>query len=452
MEMFDNTGRGVVRRFGVLVPRWIARRWIHVTGALPLVRAGSSSGVVGCAENCLRLGLPVVFVFFLASGVTNTLGRYRRHDPWSFGDWLINYQGGFVRRGLLGEIVYKLYEASGLGPGLQILAIQILLFAGLLVFSYLLLRKQRVLPYAPLVFVPFVFMYHMNGPGLRKEQMFLTLMAFAVWALTSVSRAGARIMVASVLALYPMVVLTHEMLVAFLPYFLAAYVLTGNRLDSRHGVGVLSISGLSILCASIVLLYGRPAEGGTERIHQSLAVAGYPVEEGAIDALDWSTSDATRSVIDEFVERGNAKYALVCALVALGFVPLGRRLRQIVRNRACLWLIVTAFVLTVPVFMVGVDWGRFVRIHAVALFLLSLAVDESSLARHTRRISPLRGVTLVFAFISYISFWQIPLLGEGTVLRARPHYADYLQRVLEVTGKALTSSRASAENRGREGE
>ena len=429
----------------------ITRQWIRVTGALPLVRTAPSSGVVGYAENCLRLGLPVVFAFFLGSGITNTLGRYRRHDPWSFGDWLINYQGGFVRRGLLGEITYKLYEATGVGPGLQILAIQILLFAGMLVFSYLLLRKQRILPYAPLIFVPFVFMHHSTGPGLRKEQIFLTLMAFAVWALTSASQARARIMVASVLALYPMVVLTHEMLVAFLPYFLAAYVLTGNRLDSRHGARVLSISGLSLLCALIVLLYGRPAEGGTERIHQSLAVAGYSVEEGAIDALDWSTSYAARSVIDEFVQRGNGKYALVCVLVALGFVPVRRRLRLILRNRVCLWLIVAAFLLTVPIFIVGIDWGRFIRTHAVALFLLSLAVDESSLGEHSREISRLRVVFLVAAFVSYISFWRIPLLGEGTVLRFRPHYADYVQRALEVVGISPADSGPSAESGGPEG-
>lgn len=441
-----------MRQFGVLVPGWIARQWIRVTGTLPLRRTGPSSGVVGYAENYLRLGLPVVFVFFLGSGITNTLGRYRRHDPWSFGDWLINYQGGFVRRGLLGEIVYRLYEASGVGPGLQILAIQILLFAGMLVFSYLLLRKQRSLPYAPLIFVPFVFMYHSNGPGLRKEQLFLTLMAFAVWTLTSVSQARARIIVASVLALYPMVVLTHEMLVAFLPYVLAAYVLTGNRLDSRHGARVLSISVLSILCASIVLLYGRPAEGGTERIHESLAVAGYSVEEGAIDALDWSTTYATRSVIEEFVQRGNGKYALVCVLVSLGFVPIRRRCRLILRNRVCLWLIVAAFLLTVPIFMVGIDWGRFIRTHAVALFLLSLAVDESRLGEHSRGISWLRAVFLVFAFVSYISFWHIPLLGEGTVLRSRPHYVDYVQRVLEITGVSLADSGPSPESGGSERE
>ena len=29
-------------------------------------------------------------------------------DSWRTGDWLINYQGGFVRRGFIGEIIYRI--------------------------------------------------------------------------------------------------------------------------------------------------------------------------------------------------------------------------------------------------------------------------------------------------------------------------------------------------------
>ena len=79
-------------------------------------------------------------------------------------------------------------------------------------------------------------------------------------------------------------------------------------------------------------------------------------------------------------------------------------------------------------------------------------MDESSLGEHSREISRLRVVFLVAAFVSYISFWRIPLLGEGTVLRVRPHYADYVQRALEVVGISPADSGPSAESGGPEGE
>lgn len=38
-----------------------------------------------------------------------------RQNPYIVGDWLINYQGGFVRRGFLGELFYqisKIFDVS----------------------------------------------------------------------------------------------------------------------------------------------------------------------------------------------------------------------------------------------------------------------------------------------------------------------------------------------------
>ena len=31
-------------------------------------------------------------------------------NGWQYSDWLINYQGGFTRRGLIGEILFKIHQ------------------------------------------------------------------------------------------------------------------------------------------------------------------------------------------------------------------------------------------------------------------------------------------------------------------------------------------------------
>ena len=35
-------------------------------------------------------------------------------SPFQYSDWLINYQGGFIRRGLPGEIFYQLYKLTNI--------------------------------------------------------------------------------------------------------------------------------------------------------------------------------------------------------------------------------------------------------------------------------------------------------------------------------------------------
>jgi len=42
-------------------------------------------------------------------------------ESWNITEWLINYQGGFVRRGLMGEVIFVFYNYFGLSPYIAIL-------------------------------------------------------------------------------------------------------------------------------------------------------------------------------------------------------------------------------------------------------------------------------------------------------------------------------------------
>ena len=62
----------------------------------------------------------LVFTFSLLiiiGGVLNTLSnKTYLNDSWTIGEWLINYEGGFVRRGLLGEALYLFSIATKISP------------------------------------------------------------------------------------------------------------------------------------------------------------------------------------------------------------------------------------------------------------------------------------------------------------------------------------------------
>mgnify|MGYP001206173035 CR=1 FL=1 len=49
--------------------------------------------------------LIVAFIFQISKFYT----FYEDYSDWQYADWLINYQGGFVRRGLIGEILFKIH-------------------------------------------------------------------------------------------------------------------------------------------------------------------------------------------------------------------------------------------------------------------------------------------------------------------------------------------------------
>ena len=60
----------------------------------------------------------------------NTFRWYQNseNNVFQFGDWLMNYQGGFVRRGFFGEIFFRIYEITNISPPLIILIFLIFLY------------------------------------------------------------------------------------------------------------------------------------------------------------------------------------------------------------------------------------------------------------------------------------------------------------------------------------
>jgi len=410
---------------------------------MPWFRISTGYTRSGRFHTAAHRALPFAFGIFLLSGVVDTMHRYRTRDDFAFGDWLINYQGGFVRRGLLGEAVYAVHLLFGGNPGFYVLVLQLALYSVFLLFSFLLLRRQNIVAYAPLVLVPFTFMYH-DEVGFRKEQIFLTFMAISVWLLHSRPDRSARATYVLLLALYPAAVLSHEMLLVFLPYLLAAYALSGcwqRSTTTTTTTGVCALSALSVACFSAVILYGRTAGLGAERILESLAAAGYTAG-GAIGFLNDSMAAAHGRVREVYRWGNYTNYLPATALVAVAFYSIRGRIHHIVRDRICLSLVAASIALSIPLFVFAHDWGRFIRIHAVALLLLSLgnatstgrASSGSSGAAigHPRLAFDVRGAAWCAAVLSYVSFWRLAPYGDVSVLLAEPYYLTSLRRSWEL--------------------
>ena len=62
---------------------------------------------------------------------------YIEYSEWQYSDWLINYQGGFIRRGLVGEILFKIYRIFNIDLDILVL---ITVFSLILFISFLLVK------------------------------------------------------------------------------------------------------------------------------------------------------------------------------------------------------------------------------------------------------------------------------------------------------------------------
>ena len=84
------------------------------------------------AENMITI---YFFILIIISTVYNLLINRNYYNVWTIGEWLINYQGGFVRRGLFGSIIYKISYLININPISLVHFLTILFFIS---FLYLL--------------------------------------------------------------------------------------------------------------------------------------------------------------------------------------------------------------------------------------------------------------------------------------------------------------------------
>ena len=194
------------------------------------------------------------------------------------------------------------------------------------------------------------------------------------------------------------------------------------------------LSCLSAFCFASLVLYGRATD--PEQIFRSLAMAGYSLPANAMYYLDDTMLQSFRHVKAVFGWGNYFEYGLVVPLCALAFLPIRERCGHFARNRICLCLIASSIALTVPVFLFAVDWGRFIRMHAVALFLLSLGCNiqgqpsppDVPPAHREGRVLVIQAAFVALLFVCYISFWRIPLCCAASVVLSEPYYGTSVWR------------------------
>lgn len=288
------------------------------------------------------------------------------------GDWLINIEQAFVRRGLLGSALIRLSDLLQVNLLLLVVLCQGLLLAVLAVCLMRVIQRVTDNPlFWLLVFSPaFILLFWANDPqgSMRKE-----LFAYAAFALVLTGIADQRRpYFALATLLFAIGMLGHEANVLFLPAFLwllhrarrsgllaardlitAGIVLAGVGLVSaaffvRH----VSISDAGPVCAPLLArgFDARFCEGAIGWVTRDLS---YAIE---VTGGNWSASSTAFWII----------YALITALVCW--------FSSHFEQRRTLMLMYVATVLPfLPLFYVALDWGRWMNFHLSTWIFLVFA-------------------------------------------------------------------------------
>lgn len=304
-----------------------------------------------------------------------------RSDPWSHGDWLINYSSGLTRRGLFGEFVLFINSVFGLHPRFVVPILQSLLFGLLLLLAYKAFLNRFNLVSLIFVLWPSSILMFLIDPALagRKEVAFFVAVLIWIFIVLPSESISHRLKPLIGILLFGTLLLIHEGFTFFLlPLALAGYSF-GTNFSRIFGWLYSAVPFISAIPATLVSVFGSKTSAVTQCVR--LIELGYPdkVCEGAIRAIDSSIQDG---LLIGHAAAMNSSYlstyplALVLTTAMLLYIALNRlRLPLIFVLKIIGGGLVGLFTLS----LIADDWGRWINILTVLSLLIFIAAGKNQL-------------------------------------------------------------------------
>jgi hypothetical protein len=282
--------------------------------------------------------------------------------------------------------------------------------------------------YSPVLFV---FQIASRRGGFFREILFFALLAAVAYAFTAAANDRRRFFVLCAgLALYPLLILSHEMFAFYLPYILVFAALLD--IDSRRLTLVGLLLALSVAAAVCAALFNGSA-GHVERICSSLVtmLPAYPAVSGCAteaNAIRWLADDITSGlgIVQLFLPRQLGSVGPALLLIGIGFWPLVKLLDEPIGREVRLVLLAAliSLLMSLVLFVFAIDWGRFLHVHVVALSLTLMAVAARAGSTGSGQAPSARPIP-AWAIAAYFLAWNLMpndvLVGSGLALQTVNH-------------------------------
>ena len=365
--------------------------------------------------------------FGLMAVATLVLGALDFHvkNGWILGDWLINYEGGFVRRGLAGEIALRLAHLLHLSPGAVVLPVLLGLYGVLFYVVWKLLAGSNFNLWVVLFLLsPATLAFPLYDPpeAFHKEELHFAGLGVLLLLLTA-PRVRDLWLVLYLSVVTTVTILSHEGLAFFTPYYFGALVI---GLGCKRALRVAAVPAvLSVVAAAVAAHYPgnlATAQQICSSLHATIVGANIGICGGAILFLQNNAAFSRHLVLDFIHDYGY--WSIYPQLLVLAAVPVVLAHRALWKYASCrahlktVYMTMTiSFVATVPLFIYATAWGRWLYIHALSIFLLLLLIDRRrQLDPETAEGTPAyrrdhKQLVAMVLVAAYALLWDIP--GEG---------------------------------------
>jgi hypothetical protein len=357
-----------------------------------------------------------------------------RFGRWPLSEWLINYEGGFVRRGLIGQIIFQLFPEQSLVPKLY-------QFSFYLYFIYcnifLLLYRFSKLHQLPILILILLIpggifqMAISSSFYTRKEILFLIQFGFLLLIYFQINKTQLNLkklwifificieMIGGIL-----LTLCHEAYIFMsFPFALTLFWMLKRELNNNSWVKWCFVATLALIPVTFLICsiwHGSPLV--SEDIWDSLSLedrliiaphSPYDVY-AAIGGIGWSMLQNISSLYGVIVSGGWfiwLCFALGQYLVLGYFLAYGFQEQEKEQISTKLTLISIPLVCSLSMFFIGSDWGRWIASSSNHVILFGFCLfnknQDVNFIKRKFSIWPNKILTRYTFIYSTLIFWVI---------------------------------------------
>ena len=326
------------------------------------------------------------------------------HNNWCMNECLINYAGGFVRRGFFGQLVLNLSEIIGVSANIIVIVLCLIIFLALIAFFCLKAsgRIPAIIIFSPIVLGAPTFQDFL----IRKDTLCIGLLIACLFVEKSKSGLWIRNLLINIIGI--VAILCHE---GFIFYGFSA-ILAVRYFSAKESI-CKSIAGFSPMTLTFLLSsYFHGNESTADAINTSLVKLWHHIEPNNLDI--YHPSCAIYSLKYNFINCPWNGYSLLweinyhvytplawAATILLCFIYLLSTMQsggknhtlpssteEIERGRFSIVLLLQLLFIF-PLFIIGWDYGRWIFLwtsSAMALYLMELNWANPLLERATQKV------------------------------------------------------------------
>lgn len=322
--------------------------------------------------------LMIIVIFLIINYLRVEYVLVKNWNGWAVGDWIINYDYGFTRRGLSGEIVKSANFILKLDTNWIVYLIQNSFYILFLVFFILQIRKKIITYwFFVMCLLPgaLLFTYYDGMAVGRKEAGLLAL--YSIWIYQINRKLDIKIAVIFSVVIF-IFTLIHEVFFFYSMYFIfSVYFLNNLKKEIKNSIIILIASASAIW---IIIFFGH--EINSIEICNDLIKSGMNKEicNGIFSYEMQSPIVVMSKYIEDFNYRNIFQIIIIIVSIELPIIFTLYSNEQF-RNYRFKFLLFSSVVILIsyPLFILAEDWGRWISIHVMlTIMTLSLHLRDKS--------------------------------------------------------------------------